>query len=143
MIQKPLFAALAVTALLAACANPAPPARPVAPQSAPVAAAPPPPAAPTGDGRVTHVRFDPTSSTLPDEAMANLGPAVDRLNDNPRTRMTITTYANRQGTQVARSRAQAIRQAMIERGIPANRIRVVNAGMARGAEPDMVQVAVR
>ncbi|WP_207540838.1 OmpA family protein [Sabulicella rubraurantiaca] len=142
MIQKPLFAALAVTALLAACANPAPPARPVT-YAPPVAAAPPPPAAPTGDGRVTHLRFDPRSGTLPDEAMVNLGPAVDRLNDNPRARVTITTYANRDGTQVARSRAQAIRQAMIERGIAANRIRIVNAGMARGADPEMVQVAVR
>jgi len=36
-----------------------------------------------------------------------------------------------------------VRRALTERGIPARRIRMVNAGMTAGAEPELVIVQIR
>lgn len=139
MLHKPTLAALAAAALLAACADPAPPARPVmqAPPPMPAAA---PVQMPTGDGRVTTLNF---TAGAADFDAARLGAAVDRLNANPRARVTIATYSSRAGMGVARARAQAVRQALVDRGIAPNRIRIVNGGMMRGADADAVQVSVR
>ncbi len=131
--------ALAGVLLLAACADPAPPARPV------VQAPPPMPAAapvqmPTGDGRVTTLNF---TAGMTDFDAARLNGTLERLNANPRAVATIATYSNRAGMDVARSRARAVRQALLDRGIAPNRVRIVNGGMVRGADADAVQITVR
>lgn len=141
MMMKPLFGALAAATLLAACASDAPPPRPMAQAPAqPVAA---PPAMPTGDGRVASMNFADMSGDLTESGRGNLGPVVDRLMANPNSRVMITTYSARGDMPMARTRGQAVRQALIDRGVPANRIRVMNAGMMRGADGNAVQVQVR
>lgn len=141
MIRPPFLAALAGAALLAACADPAPPARPVtqAPPP-PVAAAP---AAPTGDGRVTTIAFPPGDAAFPADARDTLRPAIERLRANPRSVATVTSWSDRAGMDTARGRARAVRQAIIDGGIAPRRVRVVNAGLRADARPDVVQVNLR
>ena len=143
MLTKSLFGALSAAALLAACASePAP--RPM-PAPAPMAAAPAPaPApAPMGDGRMADIMFDGTSTDLNDAGRNNLGPIADSLSSNPRSRVTIMTHADRAGAAMARTRAAAVRQAMIDRGVAANRIRVVAGRPMAGMDPNGVLVMVR
>ena len=144
MFNKTLFGALSAAALLAACASePAP--RPM-PAPMPMAAAPAPapmPAAPMGDGRMADIMFDGSSTDLNDAGRTSLGPVADRLGSNPRSRVTIMTHADRAGAGMARTRAAAVRQAMIDRGVAANRIRVVAGRPMRGMDPSGVHVMVR
>jgi outer membrane protein OmpA-like peptidoglycan-associated protein len=96
-----------------------------------------------GDGRMADIMFDGTSTDLNDAGRNNLGPIADRLMANPRSRVTIMTHADRNGAAMARTRAAAVRQAMIDRGVPANRIRVVASRPTRGMDPNGVHVMVR
>lgn len=138
MSLKIVSGAFAALALLAACAQTPPPPRP-APPPVPVAA----PAAPTGDGRVATIRFEPGTSTLTPAGRASLGPVMDRLMANPRSPVTITSYSPRNDMMTSRSRTAAVRSALTEQGIAARRIRVVNAGMMANADAEVVQVQVR
>lgn len=138
--MKPFLGALAAVALLGACASPPPP-RPVA--QAPAVPVVPPPAAPTGDGRVAAIRFEPMSSVLTPRARAELGPVLERLLANPRTPVRITSYSPREAMPLARERTQAVRMALTERGVDRARIRVLNARLMPNADPDVVQVEVR
>lgn len=138
MSVKTLSGALAAAALLAACAQ-TPPPPPPRPAPIPVAA----PAPPTGDGRVAAVAFDAGASNLMPMARASLGPVLDRLMANPRSIVTITSYAQRSDMALARARTATIRTALTEHGVNARRVRVVNAGMMNNANPDIVQVQVR
>lgn len=142
MTSRSILAALAATAWLSACAEPNPPARPAASSPPPLPAAQPV-QMPTGDGRVTVLNFQPGVGALPETAGASLGAATERLSANPRSTVVIATYATREGMGLARERARAVRQALMERGIAPNRIRIVNGGMRRGADADAVQVTVR
>jgi len=136
-MKSPLFAGLAAVALLAACAETPPPARPI-PQAAPV----PPPAMPTGDGRIATINFMPMSAVLSQMANANLGFVTERLMANPQSRVMITTYGGPNDGAIARERGAAVRQTLLDRGVAADRIRVTNARMTRGAAADGVQVQV-
>lgn len=137
--MKPFLGALAAVALLGACASPPP--RPVA--QAPAVPVVPPPAAPTGDGRVAAIRFEPMSSVLTPRARAELGPVLERLLANPRAPVRITSYSPREAMPLARERTQAVRMALTERGVDRARIRVLNARLLPNADPDVVQVEVR
>jgi len=143
MLNKSLFGALSAVALLAACARePAP--RPMpAPMPMAAAPAPAPAPAPMGDGRMADIMFDGTSTDLNDAGRNGLGPMADRLSANPRSRVTIMTHADRAGAAMARTRAAAVRQAMIDRGVAANRIRVVAGRPASNMEPNSVHLMVR
>lgn len=136
-MKSPLFAGFAAIALFAACAETPPPARPI-PQAAPV----PPPAMPTGDGRIATLNFMPMSAALSQMSSANLALVTERLMANPRSRAMITTYAGPNDSAIARERGVAVRQALLDRGVTADRIRVTNARMTRGAAADGVQVQV-
>ena len=137
-MKSPIFAALAALSLVAACAPTPPPPRPV-PQAAPT----PPPAMPTGDGRVATLNFPPMSTELNQMARINLTPVVERLLANPGSRVVITTYSGPSTAPMARERAAVLRQILIDRGVSADRIRVVNGRMARGADVDGVQLQVQ
>ena len=136
-MKSPLFAGFAAIALLAACAETPPPARPI-PQAAPV----PPPAMPTGDGRIATLNFTPMSAAMGQMASANLGLVTERMLANPQSRVLITTYAGPNDGAIARERGQAVRQTLLDRGVTADRIRVTNARLTRGAAADAVQLQV-
>ncbi|WP_424811767.1 OmpA family protein [Roseococcus sp. YIM B11640] len=140
MSIKPLLGAVAVAALLGACSSPPPP-RPVT--QAPAAPIVPPPTAPTGDGRVASIRFEPASSVLTPAARSELGPVLDRLMANPSEPVRITSYSDVADMPLARERTQAVRLALTERGVARTRIRVMNARMMPNADPNAVQVQVR
>ncbi|WPB86519.1 OmpA family protein [Sediminicoccus rosea] len=89
------------------------------------------------------VRFAPGSSSLDEAGQASLAPILARLLAEPRSVATIITHAAGMDFSVARARAMAVRRALTGRGIPGRRIRIVNAGMSRGAEPGVVLVRVR
>jgi len=142
-MKSPLFAGLAAVALLAACAETPPPARPI-PQAAASMPTPamPQPAMPTGDGRIATINFTPMSAGLSPMASSNLGLVTERLMANPRSRVVITTYAGPNDSLISRERGQAVRQALLDSGVTPDRIRVTNARMTRGAAADGVQVQV-
>ncbi|MBY0337764.1 MAG: OmpA family protein [Acetobacteraceae bacterium] len=138
---------LGLVGLLAACAQDPMPRGPqmAATPPAPMMAPSPPPAPapapmPRGDGRSATLNFD--GDTLTQANQEQLSPVVERLMANRRSRVTIATHAGREDRAMARSRAQAVRQALIDAGVPANRIRTVNA-TARGMSPNEVMVQVR
>lgn len=137
-MKTPILAALAGLSLLAACAETPPPPRPI-PQAAPT----PPPAMPTGDGRVATLNFAPMSTELNQMARINLTPVAERLLANPGSRVVITTYSGPSTAPMARERAAVLRQILIDRGVSADRIRVVNGRMMRGADVDGVQLQVQ
>ncbi|MDB5411884.1 MAG: OmpA family, partial [Rubritepida sp.] len=93
--------------------------------------------------RVAAVRFDPTANTLNPAARSELGPVLDRLMANPREPVLVTSYSDRADMPLARERTQAVRAALIERGVTASRIRVMNSRMMNDADPNVVQVQVR
>ncbi|MFL1463922.1 hypothetical protein ACI6QG_17055 [Roseococcus sp. DSY-14] len=138
MLPRRGLAALAGAALLAACAGPAapPPRQPIHIPPMPAAQ---PAQAPLGDGRVTMLEFSPGAATLPEGAAGVLDAAVARLGANPRAVAVVTAPATRQGMALAQERAQAVRQALLDRGVSARRIRLVHGRLG----PDAVRVTVR
>jgi outer membrane protein OmpA-like peptidoglycan-associated protein len=138
------MAGLAGLALLAACADNPPPRMAQAPAPQMMPAAPPPtpaPApAPMGDGRTATLRLE--GDMLSDADRAQLSPIVERLQANRRATVTIATHAGREDRAAARTRAQAVRAALVDAGVPANRIRTVNA-QARGMSAEEVMLQVR
>lgn len=92
---------------------------------------------------VVQLRFESGAAGLDAGQHLQLAPVVERLRADPRAIVTITSHAQRMEFAIARARAAAVRRAIMGQGIAARRIRVVNAGMGAGADPDMVLVRVR
>lgn len=104
-------------------APPAPPAEPTTPErpAAPPVVTPPPPLPPTTD----TVEFDRGRSRVTNVAKARLDSIALRLRDNPRATVVVTGYSDQPGggDALARSRAENVRQYLIDRhGIDASRI---------------------
>ena len=135
-----LIAALGGISFLAACASPPPP---PAPRPIPMANPTPPPAMPTGDGRVATVTFDANSAEFTQAGRSNIGPVAMRMMNSPESRAVITTYSGPRESGMARQRAAAVRQFLIDGGVPAQRIRVVNGRMMPNADVNGVQVQVQ
>ena len=93
--------------------------------------------------RMVLLRFERGVTGLDADQHVQLTPVLERLRAAPRAVVTITSHAPRMEFEVARARAAAVRRAIMGQGIAARRIRVVNAGMAAGADPDAVLVRVR
>jgi outer membrane protein OmpA-like peptidoglycan-associated protein len=89
------------------------------------------------------LRFERGESSLDADHYAQLAPVLERLRTDPRAVVTITSHAQRMAFEIARARAASVRRAIMGQGIAARRIRVVNAGMAAGVDPDVVQLRVR
>ena len=117
------------------------------------AAIPPPPThiqapatlipAPEPERRMIRLRFERGVTALDADQHAQLAPVLERLRADPRAIAIITSHAERMAFETARARAAAVRRAIMGQGIAARRIRVVNAGLAAGADPDAVLVRVR
>jgi type IV pilus biogenesis protein CpaD/CtpE len=129
-----------LTALLTACAGPASAAR-----ADPTAAThtPSPSGLTQGQPAAVFLRFERGSTLLDAEHRASLVPILERLRADPRAIATITSHAVRMEFETARARAAAVRRVLTTQGTARRRIRVVNAGMAAGADPEVVRVQVR
>ena len=98
---------------------------------------------PEPDRRQVLLRFARGVMGLDADQYAELAPILERLRAEPRAIVTITSHAERMAFGIARARAAAVRRAIMGQGIAARRIRVVNAGMVAGVDPDVVQIRVR
>jgi peptidoglycan-associated lipoprotein len=83
-----------------------------------------------------RVFFETDSSALTPQATATLGRQVQWLGQYPRYTFTIEGHADERGTReynlaLGARRATAVRDFMISRGIPANRMRTISYGKER------------
>jgi outer membrane protein OmpA-like peptidoglycan-associated protein len=132
--------ALVAALALAACATPEPAVTTPAPAPAPQAAAPAPaaPAAPANP-RAFPIFFEAWSANIDEPAMGGLDRLAELAKANPRERLLVVGFADPRGTREAnvilsRLRATLVRDTLVEKGVPANRIRVEYRGPTAGFE---------
>jgi outer membrane protein OmpA-like peptidoglycan-associated protein len=113
---------------------------PVAP--APVVAAPPPPPAPPAPelARSYLVFFDWNSSAVTSEAAGIIGEAAKAAQQLAVTRVELTGHADRSGStaynqQLSEKRGAAVKNALVQLGVPAAQITVVGKGEASPLVP--------
>ena len=113
-----------------------------APAPVPVVAAPPPPPAPPAPelARSYLVFFDWNSSSVTTEAASIIGEAAKAAQQLAVTRVELTGHADRSGTpaynqKLSEKRGAAVKNAMVQLGIPADQITVVGKGEASPLVP--------
>lgn len=137
--------AAALLGLLAACAQPASDTRFPAPNlasGAPAVPATPPVPAPTADvptDRAFVVFFEPWSAAIQPPAMEGLERVVQIAREHARQGVLVVGYTDPRGSSQANRllsqlRAQMVRDTLVEKGLPANRIRVISRGPTAGFE---------
>lgn len=119
---------------LAACAETPAPA---------VTAAPPAPAAPAArqvdPNRALPIFFEAWSALLEEPARAALAEVATYIKANPRIPVLVVGYADPRGSAEAnmtlsRLRARVVADALIQNGVPRNRIRILYRGATPGFE---------
>jgi OOP family OmpA-OmpF porin len=112
-----------------------------APAPVPVVAAPPPPAPPAPElARSYLVFFDWNSSSVTTEAATIIGEAAKAAKQLAVTRVELTGHADRSGTpaynqKLSENRGAAVKNALVQLGIPADEITVVGKGEASPLVP--------
>jgi OOP family OmpA-OmpF porin len=112
-------------------AAPAAPATPAAPAPAPL---------PGAERRqAVPVFFEPFSANLGPEAREALREIAELANAHPRARLLVVGYTSPRGTSeantlLARLRARVVADALIEDGLPTNRVRITSRGPTVGME---------
>jgi OOP family OmpA-OmpF porin len=113
-----------------------------APAPVPVVAAPPPPPAPPAPelARSYLVFFDWNSSSVTTEAATIIGEAAKAAKQLAVTRVELTGHADRSGTpaynqKLSEKRGAAVKNALVQLGIPADEITVVGKGEASPLVP--------
>jgi outer membrane protein OmpA-like peptidoglycan-associated protein len=108
----------------------------------PVVAAPPPPPPPPAPelARSYIVFFDWNSSSVTTEAATIIGEAAKAAKQLAVTRVELTGHADRSGTpaynqKLSESRGAAVKNALVQLGIPADEISVVGKGEASPLVP--------
>lgn len=134
------LASLGLASLMAACSGP-PAASTAAP---PVAADPVPHPAKPSDESVA-IAFGPAESRLSPEANQQLDGAARLYRDARPEVMIISGHTDKTGSEFANlilsaRRAEAVKQGLVDRGVPADRLQVVAIGEA---EPVPAAVAAR
>ncbi len=86
------------------------------------------------------VYFDYDRFDLRNDAIAALKKAVGTLNRNPETEILVTGNADRRGSEsynekLARKRAEAVKEFLIQEGIPEDRIKIVSRGKLDAVAP--------
>jgi OOP family OmpA-OmpF porin len=141
--------ALALLGAVAACAQPASDTRFPAPSlsgSAPAAAAPaaapvpaPAPSAEMPTDRAFIVFFEPWSAAIQTPAMEGLERVAQIAQANPRQGVLVVGHTTPRGSSQANRllsqlRAQLVRDTLVEKGVAANRIRMISRGPTPGFE---------
>jgi peptidoglycan-associated lipoprotein len=140
--------AAALLGLLAACAQPASDTRFPAPglagaaPAAPAVPATPPVPAPTADvpsNRAFIVFFEAWSAAIQPPAMEGLERVAQIAREHPRQGVLVIGHTGPRGSSQANRllsqlRAQMVRDTLVEKGVPANRIRMVSRGPTAGFE---------
>ncbi|WP_424811768.1 OmpA family protein [Roseococcus sp. YIM B11640] len=132
---------------LAACADqPAPVTAPPAP---PPAAAPAPAAPAISRGQALPIFFEPWSANLDEPAQGALSAAADLAKQHPNVPILVTGYADPEGPRganyaLSRLRARRVADFLIEKGVPARRIRTMYRGpqLDAGVESRRVMLTV-
>lgn len=134
----------ALLGLTTACATMEQPAATPAPAPAPQAATPatPPGPAPTPapvNQRAFPVFFEAWSANLDDPALQGLDRVAELAKANPQRRLLVVGFADPRGTREAnvilsRLRATLVRDTLVEKGVPAGRIRIEYRGPTPGFE---------
>jgi len=136
-----LLATGLIALLTAGCAT-SPPAEPqagAAPPPAPQAAAAPAKPAPGADS--LQVLFDVDSAALSPSADGVIDHAARLFREGNPVVMTVAGHADNDGTEfnnlvLSAKRASVVKQALVARGIPAQRLELVAFGVAEPAVPD-------
>jgi OmpA-OmpF porin, OOP family len=132
-----IFACITATAALAACASqPAPP--PAAPPPAAAATPPPAPTPPPASPEQLVIDFDTGSAALLSDAVAKLDKAGRLYRDASPTIMTVAGHSDKTGAEfpnllLSAHRAEAVKQGLVDRGIPAERLQIEALGQAEPA----------
>lgn len=138
--MKPLAIVVISVAMLGGCANQTPPpevnAAPPSPPAATAAAAPatPPPApAKPASAEKLVIDFPPDSSELSGDATAKLDQAGRLYRDANPVQMLVAGHSDPSGSEVGNlllsaRRAAVVKQALVDRGIPAERLQIVAYG---------------
>ncbi len=126
----------AILALAACAETPAPAVTAAAPPAPAPAAAP---AAPVDPSRALPIFFESWSAFLEEPARAALAEAATRIKANPRLPVLVVGYADPRGSAEAnmilsRLRARVVADALVENGVPRNRIRILYRGATPGFE---------
>lgn len=121
---------------LAACAETPAPVVTAAPPPAPAPAAPAPQVDPN---RALPIFFEAWSAFLEEPARAALAEVATYIKANPRVPVLVVGYADPRGSAEAnmtlsRLRARVVADALIENGVPRNRIRILYRGATPGFE---------
>jgi OmpA-OmpF porin, OOP family len=138
-----VFGAVATVAL-AACSGPQPPAAPV------VAAATPatPPAPAKASAESLSIAFAEGSTKLSPEALSQLDGAARLYRDAHPEVMIVSGHTDPSGAEfpnliLSAHRAASVKTALVERGVPADRLQIVAVGQAQPVPtvtPDKVAV---
>lgn len=118
-------------------------------QAAPIAASvasEPEPLAKEALPETVTIGFDTDSSVLKEKDFSLLEPAVSALNEEPRLEVQLRGYADSRGDSayngiLALARAEAVKDFLIEKGVPARRVSVVSFGETQAGSDteDMVK----
>ncbi len=138
------FGAMALLGLVSACAEPASDTRSPAASAAAAPAAPAPAPAPAGiadlrTDRAFVVFFEPWSAAIQPPAMEGLERVAQIAREHPRQGVLVVGYTDPRGSSQANRllsqlRAQLVRDTLVEKGVPASRIRMISRGPTPGFE---------
>ena len=128
----PILALVAVSGL-AACANPSSSAAPQA--TATAVPASPTPTIPPASAESLTITFTSSSPRLSPEALKQLDGAARLYRDAQPEVMIVTGHADSKGAELqnvilSAHRADAVKRALVDRGVPTERLQIVADGMA-------------